>query len=74
MVTANRQAIQARQAEAKLQPSARDTMVKLSALTDILNAAHVLHQHGLITDAPHTFVKRYVEANPDINEALASLR
>jgi hypothetical protein len=85
MVKANPQAIKSRQAEANLKPSASSdigahssnsaatTMLKLCAATDIFNAAQVLYRHGLISELPHTFVKRYVEANPDINESIARL-
>lgn len=49
------------------------TMVKMAALPDILRAAQVLEQHGLLQPGEQAadVVKRYVEANPDINAALA---
>lgn len=49
------------------------TMVKLAALPDILRAAQVLEQHGLLQPGEQAadVVKRYMAANPEINEALA---
>lgn len=53
--------------------SVAKTMVKMAALADILRAAQVLERHGLLQPGVKAadVVKRYVEANPDINEALA---
>lgn len=46
-------------------------MAKMANLPRILSAAQVLHDAGLITEAPNEVVKRYVLANPEINEMLA---
>lgn len=49
------------------------TLAKMAELPKILEAAHVLKRHGLIDEEPTVVVKRYVQANPDINQALADL-
>jgi len=46
------------------------TMAKIAKLPLILEAAHLLHSLGLVSEEPASLVKRYVEANPDINKAL----
>lgn len=53
--------------------SVAKTMVKLASLPDILAAAQVLERHGLLPagETANDVVKRYVQANPDINAALA---
>lgn len=53
--------------------STAKTMVKLIALPRILEAARLLEANGLLTNGETAadVVKRYVNANPDINEALA---
>lgn len=53
--------------------SVAQTMVKLAALPDILKAAQVLERHGLLLNGEKAadVVKRFVAANPDVNEALA---
>lgn len=52
-------------------PSVANTMVKLATLADILKAATLLKHHKLINEDPAAVVKRYVQANPDINATLA---
>lgn len=49
------------------------TMVKFAVLPNILRAAQVLEAYGLLLhgETAADVVKRYVEANPDINEVLA---
>jgi hypothetical protein len=47
------------------------TMVKFAMLAKILEAARLLYELGLQEEAPNETVRRYVLANPDINEALA---
>lgn len=49
-------------------------MYKLGKAADILKAAQLLHKEGLITEDPTTYVKRYVQANPDINRHLAKMK
>ena len=51
------------------------TMVKFAALADILKAATVLEKHGLLLngETASQVIKRFVEANPDINEALRKI-
>lgn len=48
------------------------TMVKMAELPGIFKAAQTLEHHGLLLhgEKAHEVVKRYVEANPDINEML----
>ena len=46
-------------------------MTKIAALPRILEAAKLLHDLRLLNEQPAAVVKRYVEANPDINDALA---
>lgn len=52
--------------------SVAQTMVKMAVLPDILRAAQVLEQYGLLPQGMKAadVVKRFVEANPDINAAL----
>lgn len=52
---------------------AKTTLTKFALLAQILEAATLLHSLGLVKEAPNTFVKKYVEANPDINEAMKKL-
>jgi len=49
------------------------TMTKLAALPDIFKAAQLLERHNLLLhgETAAEVVKRYVEANPDINATLA---
>ena len=49
-----------------------ETMVKLARLPDFLSAARLLYQFGLIDEEPAAIIKRYVQANPDINAAIGS--
>lgn len=49
------------------------TLAKMAELPKILEAAQVLRRHGLIDEEPTSVVKRYVQENPDINQALADL-
>ena len=51
-------------------PTASQTMTKIALLPGILEAATLLYELGLINDLPHVVVKKYVMANPDINERL----
>lgn len=53
--------------------SVAQVMTKMATMADILKAATLLHKLGLVGEEPHTFVKRYVQANPDINEALSKV-
>ena len=46
-------------------------LAKIATLPKILEAAKLMYELGLSTEEPHTVVKRYVLANPDINEYLA---
>ena len=43
---------------------------KMTATPKILDAAKLLHFHGLIKDAPASYVKRYIKANPEIQELI----
>lgn len=47
------------------------TLAKIATLPKILEAAKLMFELGLSTEEPHAVVKRYVTANPDINEFLA---
>ena len=48
-------------------------MAKIASLPEILQAAKVLEQYALLPEGESAsdVVKRYVEANPEINEVLA---
>jgi hypothetical protein len=46
------------------------TLAKIATLPKILEAAKLLFELGLIDELPAAVVKRYVLANPDINEFL----
>jgi hypothetical protein len=46
-------------------------MLKIATIPEILKAAGLLHKLGLQTELPNETVKRYVLANPDINEAIS---
>lgn len=48
------------------------TMAKMAALSHILKAANVLEMYGVLPEGikPNDFVKKLVNANPDINELL----
>ena len=48
-------------------------MVKLAALPEILGAAQILERRGLLLhgEKANEVVKRYIVANPDINDLLA---
>lgn len=46
-------------------------MVKMAKLPDIFAAAQLLHNLKLLEATPAEIVKKYVAANPEINEALA---
>ena len=52
--------------------SVTQTLVKIAALPEILKAAQILEQHKLLPEGERAndIVKRYVEANPDINMIL----
>lgn len=45
-------------------------LTSMSMLPRILAAAQLLHELGLQSEPPKETVKRFVLANPDINEAL----
>ena len=47
-----------------------NTVSKISLLPKILEAATILHTFGLINELPSEYVKKYVQANPDINKYL----
>lgn len=47
-----------------------EAYVQIALLPKILEAAHVLHDAGLIKEFPSDVVKRYVQAHPEINQAL----
>ena len=49
-----------------------DTLMKIARLPDILKAASLLKFCGLIDEEPSEVVKRYVNKNPDINQAMSS--
>ena len=51
-----------------------ETMAKIAALPKILEAAQLLHEFGLQQETPNETVRRYVLANPDINETIARLK
>jgi hypothetical protein len=55
--------------------STAKTMVKLAALPEIFRAAQLLEHHGLLlqNEKANEVVKRYMAANPDINEALQKM-
>ena len=46
------------------------TMGKIALLPNILSAAQLLYELGLSKETPQETVKKYVLANPDINELL----
>ena len=46
------------------------TMQKVAALPKIMEAARTLYLYGLSKEEPAAVVKRYVEANPDINDVM----
>lgn len=46
------------------------TMGKIALLPNILSAAQLLYELGLSKETPQETVKKYVLANPDINEFL----
>ena len=50
-----------------------DTMMKIARLPDILKAASLLKFCGLIDEEPSEVVKRYVNKNPDINQAMSKV-
>jgi hypothetical protein len=43
-------------------------LTKIAMLPRILEAATLLHELGLLEEQPNESVKRYVQANPDINQ------
>lgn len=47
------------------------TLAKIATLPKILEAAQLMYELGLTMEQPSAVVKRYVLANPDINEYLA---
>ncbi|MCP5079875.1 MAG: hypothetical protein GY951_17710 [Psychromonas sp.] len=47
-----------------------ESIAKMAALPDILEAAKTLKQYGLIEQEPNYYVKKYVAENPEINEML----
>lgn len=48
-----------------------NTLDKIAALPRILEAARILWLWGLQKEQPADTVKRFVQANPDINERIA---
>lgn len=48
----------------------KSTLSKIATIPVILEAATILYETGLSTELPFEVVKRYVNANPDINELL----
>lgn len=46
------------------------TMGKIALLPNILSAAQLLYELRLSKETPHEVVRKYVLANPDINELL----
>ena len=44
------------------------TLAKIANLPKILESAAFLENLGLLDEPAHAVVKRYVQANPDINE------
>jgi len=47
------------------------TLAKIATLPKLLEAAKLMYELGLSQELPNEVVKRYVLANPDINEYLA---
>jgi len=47
-----------------------EALAKLATLHKILEAAQLLYSLKLIHKSPSTYVKKYVEDNPDINDLL----
>jgi hypothetical protein len=43
-----------------------EMMAKLATVDRVLKAAIELHKHGLIDNPPHDYVRRYIDANPDL--------
>ena len=56
--------------------SAAKTMAKFAAISEIMNAAQVLEHYNLLAagETATSTVKRYVQANLDINEQLKGLK
>jgi hypothetical protein len=44
------------------------TAAKLANVMEVFKAASLLHQLGLQTESPADTLKRYIAANPDIND------
>ncbi len=53
---------------AEPKPTSSQTMTKIALLPGILEAATLLYELGLINELPHAVVKKYVMANPDLQE------
>jgi hypothetical protein len=47
-----------------------ETIVKMMAVPEILKAAVLLHSKGLIPDPPASYVKKYLQDNPDVGELI----
>lgn len=47
-----------------------DALKKMALLPQILEAAQLLHKLGLTSKHPTTYVKQYVDENPEINQLL----
>lgn len=54
-----------------VKPSNAQTMVKIALLPNILRAAQLLHECGIIKVDAAACVRLYVKKNPDINEVLS---
>ena len=52
----------------------QELIYKIAKLPEILKAATLLYDLELTSKHPTTYVKQYVEANPDINQMLAKAR
>lgn len=50
-----------------------DTLMKIARMPDILKAASLLKFCGLIDEEPAEVVRRYVNKNPDINQAISKV-
>lgn len=46
-------------------------LAKIAMLPRILEAATLLHELGLLEEQPNEPVRRYILANPDINQYIA---
>jgi flagellar biosynthesis/type III secretory pathway ATPase len=48
----------------------KTAIAKMAVLPEILKAATLLHELGLQAEQPNETVKRYINANPEINQFL----